>query len=131
METEENEAEVFAAFEPKSKDFKLIQDDFMHYMDRLKEDIDRRAEKFEYIEFLDASLRDTNFKEYAVASGRVNRLDARRMPLAAVNPFFRRNIRVASSTFYRRHYLRTYVNQSAQNSEGCFGRIKRKQRSRG
>ncbi len=88
VKTEENEAEVFAAFESKSKDFKLIQDDFMHYMDRLKEDIDRRAEKFEYIEFYDASLRDTNFKEYAVASGRVNQLDARRMPLAAVNPFF-------------------------------------------
>ena len=88
VKTEENEAEVFAAFDAKSKDFKMIQEDFMQYMDRLKEDIDRRADKFEYIEFYDASLRDTNFKEYAVASGRVNQLDARRMPLAAVNPFF-------------------------------------------
>lgn len=88
VKTEENEAEVFAAFEAKSKDFRLIQEDFMQYMDRLKEDIDRRAEKFEHIEFYDASLRDTNFKEYAVANGRVNQLDARRMPLAAVNPFF-------------------------------------------
>jgi len=88
VETTENEAEVFAAFEAKSKDFKMIQEDFMQYMDRLKEDIDRRAEKFEYIEYYDASLRDTNFKEYAVASGRVNQLDARRMPLASVNPFF-------------------------------------------
>lgn len=88
VRSEENEAEVFAAFEAKSKDFKIIQEDFTQYMDRLKEDIDRRAEKFEYIEFYDASLRDTNFKEYAVASGRVNQLDARRMPLASVNPFF-------------------------------------------
>ena len=88
VKSEENEAEVFAAFEAKSKDFKVIQEDFTQYMDRLKEDIDRRAEKFEYIEFYDASLRDTNFKEYAVASGRVNQLDARRMPLASVNPFF-------------------------------------------
>ncbi|MEI6488328.1 MAG: hypothetical protein WCP52_05170 [Bacteroidota bacterium] len=88
VKSEENEAEVFAAFEAKSKDFKMIQEDFTQYMDRLKEDIDRRAEKFEYIEFYDASLRDTNFKEYAVASGRVNQLDVRRMPLAAVNPFF-------------------------------------------
>ena len=88
VKSEENEAEVFAAFEAKSKDFKMIQEDFSQYMDRLKEDIDRRAEKFEYIEFYDASLRDTNFKEYAVASGRVNQLDARRMPLASVNPFF-------------------------------------------
>jgi hypothetical protein len=88
VKSEENEAEVFAAFEAKSKDFKMIQEDFTQYMDRLKEDIDRRAEKFEYIEFYDASLRDTNFKEYAVASGRVNQLDARRIPLASVNPFF-------------------------------------------
>ncbi len=88
VKSEENEAEVFAAFEAKSKDFKMIQEDFTQYMDRLKEDIDRRAEKFEYIEFYDASLRDTNFKDYAVASGRVNQLDARRMPLASVNPFF-------------------------------------------
>jgi hypothetical protein len=88
VKSDENEAEIFAAFEAKSKDFKMIQEDFTQYMDRLKEDIDRRAEKFEYIEFYDASLRDTNFKEYAVASGRVNQLDARRMPLASVNPFF-------------------------------------------
>ena len=88
VETTENEAEVFAAFEAKSKDFKLVQEDFMQYMDRLKEDIDRRAEKFEYIEYYDASLRDTTFKDYAVASGRVNQLDARRMSLATVNPFF-------------------------------------------
>ncbi len=88
VKNDESEAEVFAAFEAKSKDFKLIQEDFMDYMDRLKEDIDKRAEKFEYIEFYDASLRDTTFKEYAVASGRVHELDIRRKPLVAVNPFF-------------------------------------------
>jgi len=88
VKSEENEVEVFAAFEAKSKDFKMIQDDFAEYMDRLKEDIDRRAVKFEFIEFFDASLRDSTFKEYAVASGRVNQLDERRMPLSSVNPFF-------------------------------------------
>lgn len=88
VNSEENEAEVFAAFEAKSKDFKLVQEEFMQYMDRLKEDIDRRAEKFEYIEYYDASLRDHTFKDYAVSSSRVNQLDARRMSLAAVNPFF-------------------------------------------
>jgi hypothetical protein len=88
VNSEENEAEVFAAFEAKSKDFKLVQEEFMQYMDRLKEDIDRRAEKFEYIEYYDASLRDNTFKDYAVSSGRVNQLDARRMSLASVNPFF-------------------------------------------
>lgn len=88
VKSEENEAEVFAAFEIKSKDFKLVQEDFMQYMDRLKEDIDRRAESFEYIEFYDASLRDTTFKNYAMASSRVSQLDTRRMSLATVNPFF-------------------------------------------
>ncbi len=112
VKTEENEAEVFAAFEAKSKDFKLIQDDFMHYMDRLKEDIDRRAEKFEYIEFYDASLRDTNFKEYAVAKWKSQSAGCKTNAIGCCKSFFRRNIRVASSTFYRRHYLRTYVNQS-------------------
>jgi transketolase len=88
VEITENEAEVFAAFEAKSKDFKHVQEDFMQYMDRLKQDIDRRAEKFEYIEYYDASLRDTTFKNYAVASARVNQLDTRRMSLAIVNPLF-------------------------------------------
>jgi hypothetical protein len=88
VKTADNEGEVFEAFEAKSRDFKAIQEDFQQYMERLKEDIDRRAEKFQHIEYYDASLRDGAFKDYAVASGRVNQLEPRRMPLAAVNPFF-------------------------------------------
>lgn len=88
VKSEDNEAEVFAAFDLKSKEFRSIQDDFMQYMDRLKEDIERRAEKFEHIEYYDASLRDSTFKDYAVANGRIHDLDSRRMPLVAVNPFF-------------------------------------------
>jgi len=88
VKTADNEAEVFEAFEAKSRDFKAIQENFQEYMDRLKEDIDRRAEKFQHIEYYDASLRDSAFKDYAIASGRVNQLEPRRTPLAAVNPFF-------------------------------------------
>jgi len=88
VKSDENDEEVFLAFEAKSKDFKNIQEEFMDYMDRLKDDIDKRAEKFEFIEYYDASLRDSTFKDYAVASGRVHGLDTRRMPLVAVNPFF-------------------------------------------
>jgi len=83
-----NEVEVLAAFDLKSKDFQNIQNDFMGYMERLKEDIDVRAAKYEHIEYYDASLRDGDFKNYAVATGRVQELDKRRMPLSAVNPFF-------------------------------------------
>ncbi|MCB9192869.1 MAG: hypothetical protein H6603_10200 [Flavobacteriales bacterium] len=88
VEDTDNESEVFAAFEVKSNEFKAVQSDFSDYMDRLKEDIDRRAEKFEHIEYYDASLRDATFRSYAIASSKVNSLDQRRSPLASVNPFF-------------------------------------------
>jgi hypothetical protein len=87
VEAEDNEAEVFAAFELKSREFKAVQEDFMDYMDRLKEDIDRRAEKFEHIEYYDASLRDNTFKDYAVANSRVAQLEPRRSALAFANPY--------------------------------------------
>ena len=92
VEADENEAEVFAAFEAKSNDFKRVQEDFMEFMDRLKEDIDRRAEKFEYIEYYDASLRDSIFRDYASATSRVAELDERRSPLAEINPLFAESV---------------------------------------
>lgn len=88
VEAEENVAESFAAFDVQSKEFQKIQIDFEEYMERLKDDIDQRAAKFEHIEFYDASLRDANSHQLAVAAGRVQELDARRKPLSAVNPLF-------------------------------------------
>ncbi len=88
VKSESKAGEVLALFNIKSQEFQKIQYDFTEYMDRLKEDIDRKAEKFEHIEYYDASLRDSNFKNYAVASGRTHEFDARRKPLIAVDPFF-------------------------------------------
>jgi hypothetical protein len=69
----ENSAEVFAAFELQSKEFQNVQMDFENYMERLKEDIDVKAGKFEHIDYYDALLRDGN---------------ERRKPLITVNPLF-------------------------------------------
>ena len=83
-----NSAEVFAAFELQSKEFQNVQMDFENYMERLKEDIDVKAGKFEHIDYYDALLRDGNSKDIAVASSEVHELDERRKPLITVNPLF-------------------------------------------
>ena len=84
----ENSAEVFAAFELQSKEFQNVQLDFENYMERLKEDIDMKAQKFEHIDYYDALLRDGTSKEIAVATDEVHDFDARRKPLITVNPLF-------------------------------------------
>lgn len=83
-----NSAEVFAAFETQSKEFQNVQTEFETYMERLKEDIDLKAEKFEHIDYYDALLRDGNSRDTAVASSEVHDLDERRKPLISVNPLF-------------------------------------------
>ncbi len=90
VEANSNSAEVFAAFELQSKEFQNVQVDFENYMERLKEDIDFKAEKFEHIEYYDALLRDGHSKDIAVASGveELHQLDERRKPLITVNPLF-------------------------------------------
>jgi hypothetical protein len=57
-------------------------------MERLKEDIDLKAEKFEHIDYYDALLRDGISKEIAVATDEVHDFDSRRKPLITVNPLF-------------------------------------------
>jgi hypothetical protein len=57
-------------------------------MERLKEDIDRKAEKFGYVEYYDAKLRDGYSNEVAVATSEIHALDERRKSLATVNPLF-------------------------------------------
>jgi hypothetical protein len=84
----ENSAEVFAAFELQSKEFQNVLLDFENYMERLKEDIDMKAQKFEHIDYYDALLRDGTSKEIAVATDEVHDFDARRKPLITVNPLF-------------------------------------------
>ena len=86
VEVTDNSAETLAAFEIQSQEFQRVQSDFESYMERLKEDIDLKAEKFGHIEYYDAKLRDGTANELAVATDEIQELDARRKPLAAVNP---------------------------------------------
>jgi ASC-1-like (ASCH) protein len=88
VEVVDNSQETLAAFELQSREFQRVQSDFESYMERLKEDIDFKAEKFGHIEYYDARLRDGNANALARAAGEVHDLDARRKPLAAVNPLF-------------------------------------------
>jgi hypothetical protein len=84
----DNAAETLAAFELQSSEFKSTQANFEEYIERLKEDIDQKAEKFGHIEYYDAKLRDGHSNEVAVAASEIHDLDERRKPLAIVNPLF-------------------------------------------
>ncbi|MFZ4546364.1 MAG: hypothetical protein ACOYN4_02960 [Bacteroidales bacterium] len=84
----DNSADVFAAFEMQSKEFQNVQLEFENYMERLKEDIDVKAEKFEHIDYFDALLRDGNSRDTAVAASGLHELDERRKPLISINPLF-------------------------------------------
>jgi len=88
VEVVDNSAETLATFELQSKEFQRVQSEFENYMERLKDDIDFKAEKFGHIEYYDAKLRDGNANELAVAADEIHELDARRKPLATVNPLF-------------------------------------------
>lgn len=81
-------ATLVAAYDAKRRDYQAVQDDFAAYMERLKEDIDRRAEQFGYIEYYDASVRDAAARAISQSEARKTELDARRLPLLAVNPHF-------------------------------------------
>ncbi len=85
-EAEDNSEEVLAGYQAQAMQVNQVQQEFSEYMDRLHEDIDARAEKFGYVEYYDASLRDRRAKDIAVAADNVSALDDRRRPLAEVNP---------------------------------------------
>ncbi len=79
---------LMAMYEAKRKDFRAVQEEFNAYMERLKEDINRRAEKFGFIEYFDASLRDGTAKNMSQAGANSHDLEPRRKQLLAVNPFY-------------------------------------------
>lgn len=84
----DNVADTVAAFELESQKFQQTQIEFEEYMERLKDDIDLKAERFGHIEYYDAKLRDGYSNEMAVATSEIHQLDERRKSLAAVNPLF-------------------------------------------
>lgn len=92
VKVEDNTAETVTAFEMQSKEFQEVQSNFEEYMERLKEDIDLRAEQFSYVEYFDAELRDSYSRDAAVAASEVHDLDERRRSLAEANPLLARNM---------------------------------------
>jgi hypothetical protein len=84
----ENAGETLTVYEVQRREFESVQDDFNAYMDRLKDEIDRRAEKFRHVEFYDASLRDTPARAMSQAASNASAIDMRRRPLLAVNPLY-------------------------------------------
>ena len=90
-EATDNSAEVLVGYQTQAQQVAQTQKEFSEYMDRLHEDIDARAEKFGYVEYYDASLRDKKARDIAVAAGNVAMLDDRRRPLAEVNPLLAQN----------------------------------------
>ena len=80
--------QTLAAFEVQSQQFRKAQEDFDDYMERLKDDIDERAQNFEYIEYYDASLCDRMAKDLVTASDNQDQLDERRRHLAGINPLY-------------------------------------------
>jgi len=87
-EQKNQDEQTLAAFEVQSQQFRKAQEDFDDYMERLKDDIDERAQNFEYIEYYDASLCDRMAKDLVTASDNQDQLDERRRHLAGINPLY-------------------------------------------
>ena len=88
VDTVDNTAETLTAYELQSQEFQKTQLEFEEYMERLKEDIDMKAQRFGHVEYYDAKLRDGYSNEMAVAASEIHQLDERRKGLASVNPLF-------------------------------------------
>jgi hypothetical protein len=84
----ESGVEIVSAYELQRRQYEAVQEEFSNYMDRLKEDIERRAEKFRFIEYYDASLRDEAARAMSSAASRTQLIEERRKPLLAVNPLY-------------------------------------------
>ena len=90
VQSKGNQAEALAAFELQAVQFQEQQEKFSSYMERLKEDIDRRAQGFGRIEFFDASLRDGEIRNIARSDNDKHELDPRRKSLLAAGSHFAR-----------------------------------------
>jgi hypothetical protein len=102
VETVENGAETVSSYEIQRRQYQSVQEEFTDYIDRLKDEIDRRADKFRYIEYYDASLRDNAAREMSMASNRTIDIDDRRKPLLAVNPLYAENSELAPAPVLER-----------------------------
>jgi len=88
--SKDNQAEALAAFELQARQFQQQQEEFASYMERLKEDINRRADIFGRIEFFDASLRDGETRNIARSEVDLHDLEPRRKALLGAGGYLAR-----------------------------------------
>lgn len=77
--------------EEQQRQIQQTRDEFNDYVERLKEDIDRRATVFSYTKDYDASLRDGHAKEVAMSLLGAETLDERQKVLLGANAFIASN----------------------------------------
>jgi hypothetical protein len=65
VQQRQKDAEVIAGFEIQAAAFQKKQEEFSDYMDRLKGNIDEKATQFGYIPYYEATLRDTEPRDFA------------------------------------------------------------------
>jgi hypothetical protein len=87
VQQQQKDAEVIAGFEVQAAAFQQKQEEFSDYMDRLKENIDEKAAQFGYIPYYEATLRDTEPRDFAKSTEGLQDLDPRRKKLLAVSPY--------------------------------------------
>jgi hypothetical protein len=83
----DSEEELIAGFESQAALFNQKQEEFSDYMDRLKEDIDAKADQFGYIPYYEAALRDAEPRDFAKSTEGLQELDPRRKKLLSLSPY--------------------------------------------
>ncbi|MDO4537547.1 MAG: hypothetical protein Q4B54_05245 [Coriobacteriales bacterium] len=83
----DNQDEIIAGFVAQTNVARAKQEEFMQFMERIREDIDKSAERFGHITYYEASLRDSQARTAAQASYNVADLDQRRAQLVSVSPY--------------------------------------------
>lgn len=73
--------------EEQTKQIRAVQSEFNDYIERLKEDIDRRVAEFGYTQFYDASLRDGHTRDFAMSLLAVDSFDERQKALLRASPY--------------------------------------------
>lgn len=80
--------------EEQTKQIRAVQSEFNDYIERLKEDIDRRVAEFGYTKYYDAALRDGHTRDFAMSLLAVNSLDERQRSLLRANPYIAENAKL-------------------------------------
>jgi len=90
VQEKDNAAEQIAGFEAQAQQCNKTSEEFQQYMERLQDDITAKAEQFGHIEYYEASLRDSESRDFARSQDPDNlqSLDDRRKRLIPVNSYY-------------------------------------------